>query len=144
MFELNKTQLAAMISAAQTATIVQGYNGKSVAIAIDLRDCSILDSLPANSKIPVLTINSHRVSEGLAVSFRYSVLSSDGTSLVCSTSEVYSSYSEGLSYPGRATDKTLLANLLDALITQGEAIIARACRQHAAEIADLGLKLGAI
>ena len=137
MLTLNQNQITAMISAAQNAPIVRGCYGKSVAFDLDLRDFAVLDSIPANTKIPVLTIKSHKLSGSLVVSFFYNILSSDGSPFVSRSTRIFWSYSKNLTYPGRATGKTLRANLLDALGAPGQTIIIDAYRKHAVEILSL-------
>ena len=129
--------MAAILKAGADTSVKQGYNGKFLEVDIDLRDFSVLDSIPADVKIPVLTVKSCKVSGGLTVYFLYNILSSDGSFFVCRTSKVFRSYSKSLSYPGRATGKTLRAILLDAIGSQGKTIIIDAYHQHVVDILAL-------
>ena len=129
--------MAVILKSAADTSVKQGYHGKFLEVDIDLRDFLPLDSIPAHSKIPVLTIKSCKSSDGLTVYFLYNILSSDGSAFVRRTSKVFWSYSKSLSYSGRATGKTLRAILLDAIGSQGKTIIIDAYRQHALEILAL-------
>lgn len=136
MLELKQEQMAVIIEAADNASIVKGYYGKSIEIEIDLRNFTILETMPKGLKIPCLSIKSYKASRGLVVSFSYFVASTEG-GFVSRTSILFQSYSKSLDYPGRATDKTLKANLITALADFGSEIIAQAYRKHEDEILNL-------
>lgn len=136
MLELTQEQMAVIIEAAQNAPVIKGYYGKSIEVEIDLRDFSILETIPKGIKIPCLSIKSYKASRGLVVSFSYFIAASE-SGITSRTSIMFQSYCKRLDYPGRATDKTLKANLITALTDFGSEIIAQAYRKHEDEILNL-------